>query len=203
MIDRPTTTARAPFVSISYSASIRMIPSGVPGNERRPPEIEPAGVHRVEAVDVLRRVDRLDRSSTLVEVRRAAAAGRGSRPRSRRRSGRRGAARSSSSGVSAGSRRSFASMPTPARPCACRGCRRPRPDRRRRARSSGPTAGRAISGPPPRATSCRRILAVDRPCRHQGDVIASAGARCRTLRPQGVRRFRPKVSDTFRRAWVA
>ena len=31
MIDRPTTTARAPSTSISYSSSIRMIPSGVHG----------------------------------------------------------------------------------------------------------------------------------------------------------------------------
>ena len=31
MLERPTTTARAPSVSMRYSASMRMIPSGVPG----------------------------------------------------------------------------------------------------------------------------------------------------------------------------
>ena len=81
----------------AYSASMRMIPSGVAGHEVRPAEVEPARVDGMEAVDVLPGVERLDRPG-LVDVRRAAAAGRGSRRRRRRRSARRGAARSSSSG---------------------------------------------------------------------------------------------------------
>ena len=108
-----------PSVSISYSASMRMIPSGVPGTRLGPAEIEAAGVHRVEAVDVLRRVDRLDRLR-LVDVGRQRQLDEDARRRRRRRSARRGAAgarppacRRAAGGRSRGCRR-------PSRPCACR-----------------------------------------------------------------------------------
>ena len=75
---RPITTARAPSSSTSCSASSAITPRGVAGDERRPAEVELAGVQRMEAVDVLRRRDGADHR-LLVDVRRAAATGRASR----------------------------------------------------------------------------------------------------------------------------
>ena len=53
-VARPTTTARAPLSAISYSSSIAHDPERRARDERRAAEVEPAGVHRVDAVDVLR-----------------------------------------------------------------------------------------------------------------------------------------------------
>ena len=107
---RPITTARAPSSSTVCSASSAITPSGVAETIVGPAEVELARVQRMEAVDVLRRRDRAD-DPRLVDVLRAAAAGRGSRRRRRRRSAPPTFASSSSSVVSAGSRRSVASMP--------------------------------------------------------------------------------------------
>ena len=49
---RPTTTARAPSSWMSYSASMPHDPERRAGDERRAAEVEPPGIERVEAVDV-------------------------------------------------------------------------------------------------------------------------------------------------------
>ena len=67
MRERPTTTARAPFDLDLVLVEHPHDPERRARDERRPAEVEPAGVDRVDAVDVLRGVDRLDHA-VLVDV---------------------------------------------------------------------------------------------------------------------------------------
>ena len=152
---RPITTAFAPSSSTPYSSSSSSTPSGVPGTSAGRAGEQQARVHRMEAVDVLHRIDGADHAR-LVDPVRAAAAGRGCRRRRRRRSARRRArAAPPRSSSPAGAGRAPRSRPR-STPCASAGCRCPTRGRRRRAPSPARSAARA---PRPRAATSARMRA--------------------------------------------
>ena len=134
---RPITTARAPSSGTSYSASIAITPGGVGGHEPRPAEVQLARVERMRAVDVLVGVDRAEAPWSR-RCRREAAAARAPRRRRRRRSARRPSRAAPASEMEAGSRRSSARIPASVGRLVLEAdVDLARPDRRRRAPSSG------------------------------------------------------------------
>ena len=60
MFERPTTTASSPARSVRTDSTRRRQPSGVQGTKPGSAGHEPPGIHRMEAVDVLGRIDGLD-----------------------------------------------------------------------------------------------------------------------------------------------
>ena len=164
---RPITTASLPSSSMPCSASMTMTPEGRRGHVQRLAEEQAAGVERMQAVDVLLRVDRADDPSPR-PCAPEAGAGRGSRRRHRRRSAPRGARAPPTRAWSpaAGGRGSRCPPSSPPRAssrrrCATRG-------RRRRGSSRGrPAAERLDVFRDLRANLLGQHLAVDADRRHR------------------------------------